>query len=47
MFEVYAGPVNSTYAEVFWTALPQIRLPEELIQRFKNKGILIVQDTIS
>ena len=32
-FEVYAGPVNSTYGEVFWTALPEVKLPADLIKR--------------
>ena len=27
-FTVYAGPIKSTYAEVFWTALPEVKLPE-------------------
>ena len=27
-FTVYAGPITSTYAEVFWTPLPEVPLPE-------------------
>ena len=38
-FEVYAGPVNSTYGEVFWTALPEVKLPEDIVKRFKGKGV--------
>ena len=41
-FTVYAGPVTSTYGEVFWTSLPQAKLPDELIKRFKGKGMAIV-----
>ena len=35
-FEVYAGPVNSTYGEVFWTALPEVKLPADLIKRVRG-----------
>ena len=42
MFEVYLGPVNTTYGEVFWTHLPSVELPDELKQRFKGKGMAVV-----
>jgi hypothetical protein len=41
-FEVHAGPITSTYSEVFWTALPEIKLPVELQKRFKGKGMAVV-----
>jgi hypothetical protein len=41
-FEIYAGPVNSTYGEVFWSSLPEVKLPDELIARFKGKGMAVV-----
>jgi hypothetical protein len=41
-FEVYAGPVKSTYGEVFWTSLPEIELPSELVKRFDGKGMAFV-----
>ena len=41
-FEAYAGPITSTYAEVFWTGLPAIPVPAQLQQRFKGKGMAIV-----
>eukprot|EP00658_Telonema_sp_P-2_P022442 TRINITY_DN18969_c0_g1_i6.p1 TRINITY_DN18969_c0_g1~~TRINITY_DN18969_c0_g1_i6.p1 ORF type:complete len:756 (-),score=152.50 TRINITY_DN18969_c0_g1_i6:372-2639(-) len=41
-FEVYAGPITSTYSQVFWTALPEIHLPDNLKARFKGKGMAVV-----
>eukprot|EP00039_Didymoeca_costata_P019055 m.336065 g.336065 ORF g.336065 m.336065 type:complete len:758 (-) comp17746_c0_seq1:59-2332(-) len=41
-FEVYAGPITSTYSEVFWTALPEVHLPPDLVQRFAGKGMAVV-----
>ena len=41
-FTVYTGPITSTYAEVFWTALPEVKLPDNIIQRFKGKGMAVV-----
>ena len=41
-FTVYAGPVNFTYGEVFWTSLPQAKLPDDIIKRFKGKGVAVV-----
>ena len=36
------GPVTSTYGEVFWTSLPEVKLPEDIVQRFKGKGMAVV-----
>ena len=38
-FEFYAGPVTSTYGEVFWTNLPEVQLPAEIVERFKGKAM--------
>ena len=37
-FTVYTDPITSTYGEVFWKALPEVPLPDEIIERFKGKG---------
>ena len=36
------GPITSTYGEVFWTSLPEVQLPQEIVQRFKGKGMAVV-----
>eukprot|EP01043_Picozoa_sp_COSAG02_P075684 COSAG02_NODE_15725_length_1146_cov_1.071633_2_plen_99_part_00 len=36
------GPVTSTYGEVFWTSLPEVQLPQEIVERFKGKGMAVV-----
>ena len=41
-FTVYAGPITSTYAEVFWTSLPEVNLPDDIVKRFKGKGMAVV-----
>ena len=41
-FTLYAGPITSTYSEVFWTALPEVKLPEDIIRRFQGKGMAVV-----
>ena len=41
-FEVLAGPVKTTYSEVFWTGLPAVQLPAELVQRFDGKVMAVV-----
>ena len=38
-FDFYAGPVTSTYGEVFWTSLPEVKLPAEIVKRFEGKGM--------
>ena len=30
-FTVYAGPITSTYGEVFWKALPEVALPDDCL----------------
>ena len=41
-FEVYSPPITSRYAEVFWTMMPSVKLPEEIIDRFSQKIMAIV-----
>ena len=41
-FTIYAGPVNSTYGEVFWTALPEVTLPDDIVKRFKVEGLTLI-----
>ena len=41
-FTFYAGPINSTYSEVFWTSLPEVNLPAEIVKRCKGKAMAIV-----
>jgi hypothetical protein len=41
-FTLYAGPITSTYSEVFWKVLPEVKLPDELVKRFKGKGMAVV-----
>jgi hypothetical protein len=33
---------RSTYGEVFWTGLPVVSLPDDIVQRFKGKGMAVV-----
>lgn len=41
-FTLYTGSITSTYSEVFWTALPEVNLPEDIVKRFANKGMAVV-----
>ena len=41
-FDIYIGPINSTYGEVFWTGLPETKLPPEIVSRFAGKGMAVV-----
>ena len=41
-FEFYTGSISSTYGEVFWTGLPEVPLPEDIVQRFEGKGMAVV-----
>eukprot|EP00966_Prymnesium_polylepis_P050771 1175620-Prymnesium_polylepis.1 len=40
-FEVYHGPITSTYGQVWWTSTSN-SLPEDIIQRYDGKAIAIV-----
>ena len=41
-FDVYMGPIKHLYSEVFWTELPEVPLPDGLIERFAGKGMAII-----
>lgn len=41
-FTIYTDPINSTYGEVFWTSLPEVPLPSDIVKRFKGKGMAVV-----
>lgn len=40
-FEVYHGPINSTYGEVWWTSGSN-SIPEDVVKRFDGKVMAIV-----
>ena len=33
-FEVYSPPITSKYGDVYWTMMPKVKLPSEIIKRF-------------
>lgn len=41
-FDVYSPPIKTRYSEVFWTGLPTVPLPSEIVQRFSNKTMAVV-----
>lgn len=41
-FDVYSPPITSRYADVYWTMMPPVLLPEKIINRFDSKTIAIV-----
>lgn len=41
-FDVYSHPITSRYAEVYWTMMPPVELPETIVKRFADKTIAIV-----
>jgi hypothetical protein len=41
-FDVYMGPITHRYSEIWWTELPESKLPDELIKRFDGKGMAIM-----
>jgi hypothetical protein len=38
----YVGPISHLYGEVWWTALPEVPLPPDIVKRFDGKAIAIV-----
>lgn len=40
-FDVYSPPIRSQYAQVFWSMMEPVPLPEEIVRRFANKTIAI------
>ena len=41
-FDVYMGPITHRYSEIWWTELPETKLPPELVKRFDGKGMAIM-----
>eukprot|EP01052_Picozoa_sp_SAG31_P022016 SAG31_NODE_1732_length_7421_cov_10.241191_3_plen_115_part_00 len=41
-FEMYVGPITSMYSQVWWTGLPSVELPKDIVERFEGKGMAIV-----
>lgn len=40
-FDVYSPPIKTRYSEVFWTMMDKVSLPQNIIERFKNKTMAI------
>ena len=36
-FETYVGPITSYYSQVWWTGLPAVDLPADLVKRFDGE----------
>jgi hypothetical protein len=43
-FEVYHGPINSTYSEVYWTPM-QNAIPADIVQRFAGGKVMAIVGT--
>lgn len=41
-FDVYSLPITSKYAEVYWTMMGDVLLPENIIKEYQNKTMAIV-----
>ena len=41
-FDVYSPAITSRYAEVYWTMMPKVELPKNIIDRFFKKTMAIV-----
>ena len=41
-FDSYMGPITSLYGQVWWKDLPEVALPQDIIDRFDGKGMAIV-----
>eukprot|EP00440_Ansanella_granifera_P035912 gb/GFBE01038957.1/.p1 GENE.gb/GFBE01038957.1/~~gb/GFBE01038957.1/.p1 ORF type:complete len:785 (+),score=142.22 gb/GFBE01038957.1/:1-2355(+) len=40
-FDVYSDEIATHYGEVFWTSLPPVSLPEDIISRFRGKVMAV------
>ena len=40
-FDVYSPPITTRYAQVFWTTLPPVPLPDDVVSRFEGKTMAI------
>ena len=41
-YKSYAGPITTTYGEVFWTGLPPAPIPADVAKRFDGKVMAVV-----
>lgn len=41
-FDVYSPPITSRYADVYWTMMNPVRLPENIVNRFNGKTMAMV-----
>ena len=41
-FDVYSPPIKSLYSQVFWTGLPAVPLPADIVSRYHGKGMAVV-----
>ena len=41
-FEMYVGPFTSFYSQVWWAALPQVELPDDIKRRFNYSAMAIL-----
>ena len=41
-FEMYAGPFTSLYSQVWWAALPEVQLPDDIKRRFNDSAMAII-----
>jgi hypothetical protein len=41
-FEIYSPTISSLYSQVFWTRLPSVDLPIDIVERFKGKTMAVV-----
>jgi len=41
-FDVYSPPITTLYSQVFWTRLPTVPIPEEIVTRFAGKDMAVV-----
>ena len=41
-FDVYSPPIKSLYSQVFWTGLPSVPLPADIVARYHGKGMAVV-----
>merc|ERR1719433_838916 len=41
-FDVWSPPIKSLYSQVFWTRLPTVPLPKEIVERFDGKAMAVV-----
>ena len=41
-FEMYVGPFTSLYSQVWWAALPEVQLPDDIKKRFNDSAMAII-----